>query len=600
MSYTEIQDTDLNETLSRLKGLRGTRKHVPPKVTLGMRPTPKKVRQYFLREFVRTQQRHPDLSDQEVFAKALEALKKSLSAPDAAVEAWSEMAPSLEARPRGDAESLVEIAAMRRTSYAEVVESHLRTREETRGRKSDHAVPIAILEENCWEAGVPQLKRGLHQFFRRDSLAQYAFGYPFAQGGPMQRQGVGSAMAAILDRNDPDIPIAANIAAIQNLQQFATDRSIGKYCAIDGTSVEALVPQQQSYSDSEADLLNGNDKRARPGNNKQNTASYKEHGKERTSRSGKKTRDTTKRWRGYTLLTITCMKSSIPLVTLLTSEAPAWRHIDQMLQLLFEFWPECPMESLAGDKEFDTEQIMEMLYRTWSVAGVMAFNGEPSADHKREFDLGTPRCCENEKGENHDGLMRIASREGFVLGSARLNPTGKRWVPRRGVPMPWADERIRWKCPRCGRTRDTRPRHNPRLFTFHPRTGSTKAAYLSAAIGAYRNVAETFNSVLKRTGLAGVGSGKSQWIKTDREMAWVINMAVLGFTLRRLIHYNGLYDSELEKVVAAGAFIDGAGELLINNSPSKRSEREKGQTSRKSLAEFAELVESGEFELVPS
>lgn len=59
--------------------------------------------------------------------------------------------------------------------------------------------------------------------------------------------------------------------------------------------------------------------------------------------------------------------------------------------------------------------------------------------------------------------------------------------------------------------------------------------------------AEAVFSALKREKIGLVGSGKSRWIRTQREMEWIVGGSLFTQTLRRHVQLSGKYEEAREE-----------------------------------------------------
>jgi hypothetical protein len=111
---------------------------------------------------------------------------------------------------------------------------------------------------------------------------------------------------------------------------------------------------------------------------------------------------------------------------------------------------------------------------------------------------------------------------------------------------------IVWTC-RRGRCEPvtTRMKDDVRLYQFAPRDGDSDLARFRQAFLLRRSAVETVFSVL---GYFGVGDKAQRRIKWggDIDMEWVVSLACLFMTGRRLVHEMGLYTAAYEEAIAEG------------------------------------------------
>jgi len=160
-----------------------------------------------------------------------------------------------------------------------------------------------------------------------------------------------STMKSMLERHDPGTCVALNIDAIRQLAQTHSD--IGRYVVVDGTDFAAPVEQRPAHSPSEERLLHGD-------------LGIRRH-----------SHGPAKNWVGWTLLCLTDIKSTLPLAwTLLPlGSGREFLGVLPLVELLLEHWPECPIEFLVGDKEFDVEELNSELEFRYGIHPVTNLRG---------------------------------------------------------------------------------------------------------------------------------------------------------------------------------------------------------------------------------
>ncbi|MGH2958141.1 MAG: hypothetical protein ACRDKE_00935, partial [Solirubrobacterales bacterium] len=484
-------------------------------------------RQAFEKYFQIARYDNAEWSESECWLEATKKLAENLDVDKKQRDQFELLTPTCAAPYLGDACEEAEIAAIKRTPFMKFVESKLARQLDGRGRKASDRFPIAVFQQGCFEKNVSEIKLATNKFHGSDQHRDYAYDYPCDAKAPTTRVGVADAIRRILGRNAPVIPMIANIAAMRELARLHPDGRIGRYCAIDGTAVEAFALQKQAYSHAERSLIS-----------KETESTFKVHDGGLPLSA--------KKWRGYTLLTISCQKSTLPLVWMVV-DSPRMAHVDLMLDILFKAWPECPMKYLCGDREFDNDKLARSLYERWGVDHVMI-----SKQKEQEgYDKGVPVCpyCSTDESPV---LMVLRGRENFCFAEERMNPKQKsRLAAPRGVRIPFSNEKIRWECPldSCDAEEIIYARDRPAQNNYLPRAGESEASALRYAILARRNTAESVFSNLKRRYAAGGGCLKARWVKRRVEMEWILGMTLLGITLQRLVHLNGDYETQLQHAI---------------------------------------------------
>jgi hypothetical protein len=134
------------------------------------------------------------------------------------------------------------------------------------------------------------------------------------------------------------------------------------------------------------------------------------------------------------------------------------------------------------------------------------------------------------------GLMKREQADDFC-NPAKRNKL--RLVP--GQPAPQFKGRIRWICPACGIRETTYVEHDARLYTFLPRQGDHKLAWLGKALEFRRNSSESIFSSLEQRGFALHGQRHSRWATNEIRQAWLTGGGLLAHTLCRIAHKSGSY-----------------------------------------------------------
>ncbi|MFY9488747.1 MAG: hypothetical protein WAP35_08655 [Solirubrobacterales bacterium] len=468
---------------------------------------------------------HPEWSDQQVRNEVNEMLKEWESMAPGIVKQYELLEPTCVAPRRDRVDSRVEVAAMRGTQQIQNLEAHLRSTPSVK----DGAVrtAIAVLEHSIFSSLVPEIKESREAFFGSDALIDWAYGDPTIGSTITSAAGIGNAVHALLDdpQNDPKMLVQLNLEVIQELAK--NHERIGRYCLIDGTAIPSFTRQVGTCSDEEELLIN-----------RGTSSTFIKH----EQKGG-----TVKKWRGYEMLTITDMKSTLPLAWILISAQPTAFEVQQVMDLLFDMWPECPMKYLVGDSEFDSNEIMQMLHEDYGVIGVFDLRDQMRAGIAAITDVGQPKCVRCKKP------MKLTHREKFWTIDDRLAAN----KPRR-ERISLKNARLRWECehgclhPTKSTPKkpvplklQTRPRDYWRVFTMLPHAGNSKWAHLRSALMYRRNSIKAVFSALKREKIGLIGSGKSRWIRTQREMEWIVGGSLFTQTLRRQVQLSGKYDDAL-------------------------------------------------------
>lgn len=404
--------------------------------------------------------------------------------------------------------SAVEVAAIRRTSMVTELEDALRSA--TMGRPSDRRLPLAIFEQMAFGMGRPVIREHLHQFLGSDALLDEVYDHPVvAARCGISESSVRATLKSMLDRHDPESAVEQNLNAIKELAE--RHEEIGKYVAIDGTDVPAWLDQGPDWGAGHAELLN----RRVAG------ANHGSHGKGF--------------WRGFVLIALTDIKSTLPLAWILApAKTSETQRVRMVVDLLYKYWPECPVEYLVGDRGFDVPASLHLqLEECYGIHLVTPWKSD--AGNGGPGDLGVPHC--NCGGELTP--MKLVQSDGFWPAPKRR---AKGILPGEHIDLKASKARHRWSCTDCGNRENTWFSKDPRRHVYLPREGNDRRAALRSALLARRNAVESTFSLLQHRGMAGENVNVPRWVTSARQMTWLLGTALLGLTLRRLVHEAGLYD----------------------------------------------------------
>jgi hypothetical protein len=304
---------------------------------------------------------------------------------------------------------------------------------------------------------------------------------------------------------------------------------IGEIGIVDGTQIGAWVPQETVKPDDLElkQILHGHGR---------DKASFVRHQDEKGN--------TTKKNFGYSVVTIVDMASTLPFGTVFMPATGNEREALLILvRAIFEAWPECPMGTIVGDGLYNRSKATshELVFK-WGIQPIFPaarndFGKEaPHADSE-----GVPTCrCEEADGR--PTLMKLIEADGFYTAERRARES----VPR-GVEA-GLDARLCWECKDgkvgCGEKAYTRPRNDPRLYTYFPRQGFHARATERRVLLWRRNAVESVFATLKNLGLGRDKFECPRWAK-DLAMEWLVAVGMFGIVARRMVHETGLYDEVL-------------------------------------------------------
>lgn len=382
---------------------------------IGFTKRAKRLRMAFQRLTEQIKFDHPEWSDQQVRNEVNVQMREWENMAPGIVKQYELLEPSCAAPRRDHVDRRIEVAAMRETQQLKNLEAHLMSTPSVK----DSAVraAIAVLEHSIFSSLVPGIKESREAFIGSDALLDWAYGDPMEGTSVRSAAGIGNALHNLLDdpQNDPKMLVKLNLELIEKLAE--NHERIGRYCLIDGTAIPSFTRQVGTVNDAEEAIIN-----------RGTSSTFIKH--ERKGGSVKK-------WRGYEMLTITDMKSTLPLAWILISAQPTAYEVRQVLDLLFDCWPGCPMKYLVGDSEFDTNEIMRMCHEEYGVIGVFELRDRMRASIAAITEFGQPKCSGCKRP------MRLTHREKWWTIDDRIQD-GR---PRR-EPIELKNARLRWECPK--------------------------------------------------------------------------------------------------------------------------------------------------------
>jgi Transposase DDE domain len=472
----------------------------------------------------RLERTNPRLSDGELEA-AVDAEYQRLLPNDPKVRKFFEETAPVSVSPnRRGLFPAVEVKAVRQLSQMTKLEEFLRVC--SQGRPTDRRLVVSSFERNVLENGRPELICHWRDFQVKNETLNWAYDWPARDGSNRDQSNVYRTLHSTFGRCDPGICLKLNVAALVELRKLLGDPDIGRYLVIDGTDI--IAPREQRQFD-----------RAHPAEEPHLRGSLK--GADFASHGGRKF------WRGYKLIYLTDVKTSLPVgFMLLSASRPEWEGLAELLTSIHEHWhseagePWEP-EYLIGDGHFDNEQVHRILEERFAIHPLFGRGTPVGKNHEWGDNEGTPYCAVH-------GDMKLDQAQYFVDHAKRrqlgLKP---------GEPANLSQAGFRWSCvdPACPVRATTNWDKNPRLYTFLPRKGvHHKRVALRKALMIRRNVSEALNARLKGRGIGNRGMNVPRWVSTDNEMAWLCYATSLAFTLIRLVHETGEYARAHEEAAA--------------------------------------------------
>lgn len=459
----------------------------------------------------RARERRLRLSPTEISSAVKEKLKRIKALPnrDEVLEQFDATALPCVAPPTRAIRSEVMVGAILRLPAVSGLLGYLRARTGSNGPVPARAVAAAVLVRLAFMKGDPEIKPAYESFDAGQTLQAWAHDYP--EGGPTLEGGFYDAFDTMLDKRDPTEAVECNVALVKWIERLFP--GFVKIALTDGSDVLAPVRQVRPKSPEHRRLILQAlaDRRMR--------IQFRVY----TDENG----EVIVKVLGYKLVLISI--GTIPLIWKLAEANCDEREVVlELLEQLFQLWPDCPMKYLVGDAYFDhSKEFNRKLLFNWGLVGVFPKAEAYARDLPHVAHDGVPHC--------RHGEMTLDRRADFPIGAA--------WRRKRGLAPgepAMVDPRLIWTCPLdvC-RNLTTRPRHDARLYTYLPRGGTHKSAALRTALLLRRNAIESLFRCLHHFGVARK-EGRPAWA-VDCDMDWLVSMALLQLTGRALAWESGLY-----------------------------------------------------------
>jgi hypothetical protein len=456
--------------------------------------------------------------DPKRLAEFREKTARALKAASPGVrKEWEALKPSFRAPPRATVVGPVEIFEARRIPQIAWLED-LMTRRLPEGRRPEAArFTLAVLQMMVMVTGLARVWAAL-QPLRGDLQVRWAFGFPSVKPWSTVYDSIG----AMAERVDERVFNEVNIDLIRDLAEFRSpdgELVYPKVChnlCVDGMFIEADLRQAPFKGPAERAV------RASQYPDAEFVIHEDENGNIRL------------KGLGWTEVTLTCMDLTIVVCkTRIPGSAKEPEALLKLLPILFEAWPDCPVENIVGDSAYDhSTELARELELKLGIHPVFVRWGTISAEYKWAETEGRPAC------PNH-GPMNFFKRENLLTAAVR-KAAG---VPR-GVAVKGVSPRIRWKCAHCGTEEYTRPADNPRLYTWWPRNTEHPFCYKRIALALRRNSVESTNAVHQHLGFGGKGVNRLR-LKGTAKFALVSGLAMVMTTARRYVHATGAYQDML-------------------------------------------------------
>ncbi len=315
----------------------------------------------------------------------------------------------------------------------------------------------------------------------------------------------------------------ANVRMLRSLDALYPHMKIGRVGGVDGTAVAAWCPQRKSKdNDHEAKL------RARATH--AGFRFYSHDGGKHDVVEGEAYKiEHVKAWRGYYLVVLVDYCTGRPIVwTLMDASHDEAKALKELLRLLFEFWPDCPLETIVGDGAWDEDWAHELCERYYGIHLVASRTNETRLDAKHHIaDESDAIAYFDGRGQAFCRAHRKALK---WVGNAFANREGL--AP--GEPAPETHFRLRFKCEDgCG-TPSMQMREHWTAFAYYPHTPFSKRQRYAErhALLDHRNVCESaFNALKVGHGLATVGADRLRLTDFDSVHALIDLSFCMGTAL---------------------------------------------------------------------
>ncbi len=306
-------------------------------------------------------------------------------------------------------------------------------------------------------------------------------------------------LAATLGRS----AMEANVCMLRSLAALHPSMPICEIAGIDGTAVVAWCKQKKGYTKDEEATLRARATRAgfrsynRKGGSKEDVAD----GEIVDAKRGKF-------WRGYYLVVLVDYCTGRPIVWMLVDAS--WdeaKTLHELLRVLYELWPDCPLKTIVADGAWDEDWAHELCEMNYGVHLVARRTTKEVVINAKHFVSER----ESELIDYFDGLGQVFCRAHHKPLKRLGNEFPKRDDLAPGEPAADAQFRLRLRCEDgCG-TPSLQMRRHWTALSYYPHTphGQRKRHAERHALLAHRNVCESlFNALKVGHGIATVGADR--------------------------------------------------------------------------------------------
>jgi hypothetical protein len=303
------------------------------------------------------------------------------------------------------------------------------------------------------------------------------------------------------------LAMQTNVLMLRSLAAMNPSLPICEVAGIDGTAVAAWVKQTKGFTkDEEAEL------RDRLPHAGFRFYGYRDGGKHDVTDGEKVDVKKIKLWRGYYLVVLVDYCTGRPIVwTLVDASWDEAGTLPELLSLLYEFWPNCPLKTIVGDGAWDEEWAHQLCEVNYGVHLVASRTDERRLNATHGLNSRESKMIASFNGRG-EAFCRKHGKQLRYLG----NESPKRDGLAPGEATPEAQFRLRFKCEceenggSCG-TVSLQMRNHWSALAYYPHNayGMAKRYAERHALFAHRNRCESLFSALKSGGgLATVGADR--------------------------------------------------------------------------------------------
>jgi hypothetical protein len=295
----------------------------------------------------------------------------------------------------------------------------------------------------------------------------------------------------------------ANVRMLRSLAALYPNLPIVHVGGVDGTAVTAWVKQKSGRTKDEEALL-----RARASHAGFRSYNRRFGKKEDVAQGEIVDAKQGKFWRGYHLVALVDYCTGRPIVwTLVDASWDEAKTLHELLRVLYELWPDCPLKTIVSDGAWDEEDWHELCERNY---GVHLVASRTTDERKINAKHNVPER-ESQLIDYFDGRGQAFCRAHHQPLSYVGNGFPKRDGLAPGEATPEAQFRLRFHCKDgCGTPSLQMARHWTALAYYpHHANGQRKRYAERHALLAHRNVCESlFNALKVGHGIATVGADR--------------------------------------------------------------------------------------------